>query len=517
MSTSHITRRPRSLSRRSFLTGLAAASTAVAVGCASDTSSAAPSATGLRPLPIPPLAPSKVDASGVRRFTLAAQAGTSEMLRGTKTKTWGFNGSVLGPTLRAHRGEKVGFTIVNRLPEPTTVHWHGMHVPARFDGGPHQTIQPGGTWKPEWTVNQPGATLWYHPHPHGSTEKHAYRGLAGMFLIDDADTDAIGLPREYGVDDIPLIIQDRRFTADGQLDESSPTDVGLLGDTLVTNGVAGTYFEVAAPRVRLRFLNGSGGRMYNLGLADGSEFTMIASDGGLLRRPVSLRRLVLSPGERAEIVVPVGDAPVLLRAFPFNDPQGIDHTDAASFGLTDSFDVLELRPAAKRTRAAALPASLASLTKATPSSATVRRKFDLQWYMINRERMDMNRIDHTSLVGTTELWTVRNRDDWPHNFHVHDTQFRIVDIDGRVPNPELAGWKDTVYVPPGSTVRLLMTFSDYTDPTFPYMYHCHLMLHEDQGMMGQFLVLEPGQQATPMTMPGMSPSSGGNHGSGGGH
>lgn len=130
----------------------------------------------------------------VRRFTLVAQSGTTEILRGQQTKTWGFNGSILGPVIRARRGEKVGFTIVNRLLEPTTVHWHGMHVPARFDGGPHQTIQPGDTWKPEWTVDQPGATLWYHPHPHGSTEKHAYRGLAGMFLIDDADTDATGLP-----------------------------------------------------------------------------------------------------------------------------------------------------------------------------------------------------------------------------------------------------------------------------------------------------------------------------------
>ncbi|MGB3696361.1 MAG: multicopper oxidase domain-containing protein [Gordonia sp. (in: high G+C Gram-positive bacteria)] len=439
----------------------------------------------------------------MRRFTLVAAPGSTEMRPGQQTPTWGFNGSILGPTLRARRGEKVGFTIDNRLPETTTVHWHGMHVPARFDGGPHQSIAPGGRWSPEWTVQQPGATLWYHPHPHGATEKHAYRGLAGMFLIDDADTDNRDLPRDYGVDDIPLIVQDRRFTSDGRLDESSPTDVGLLGDTLITNGIAGAYLDVAAPRVRLRILNGSGGRIYNVGLADGGEFSMIASDGGLLPRPVSLTRLVLSPGERAEIIVPVGQAPRLLRSFPLDERSGGTSREAAAFGFTDSFDMLELRPTGDRTTAPALPAALTTIARLNPSGAVVRRRFDLQWYMINGERMDMNRIDHTSIVDTTEVWTVRNRDNWPHNFHVHDTQFQILDIDGQAPPQQLAGWKDTVYTPPGSTVRLALRFSDYTDPTLPYMYHCHLMLHEDQGMMGQFLVLAPGQRAAPTKMPAM--------------
>ncbi|EGD57081.1 multicopper oxidase family protein [Gordonia neofelifaecis] len=506
------------LSRRTFLTGLAAVPVIATVGCSPRTTAGAAPDT-LRPLPIPPLAPSTVDATGTRRFTLTAASGTTEMIPGKRTPTWGFNGSILGPTIRARRGEKVGFTITNRLPEPTTVHWHGMHVPARHDGGPHQTIAPGGTWKPEWTVNQPGATLWYHPHPHGSTEKHAYRGLAGMFLVDDDQTTTAALPHDYGVDDIPLIVQDRRFTASGALDESSPSDIGLLGDTIITNGIAGTYFDVAGPRVRLRILNGSGGRMYNFGLADGSAFSMIASDGGLLPRPVSLTRLALSPGERAEIVVSVGQSPVRLRAFPFDDPQGIGNDDAAQFGLDDSFDILELRPAETRTPAPALPTSLATISQLNPATAAVRRRFDLQWYMINRQRMDMNRIDHTSRVDTTELWTVRNRDNWPHNFHVHDTQFQIVDVDGRRPPAHLSGWKDTVYVPPGSTIRLILRFSDYTDPTFPYMYHCHLMLHEDQGMMGQFLVLAPGQRPAPMTMPMSGPDAmpGMDHGSGSGH
>jgi len=163
---------------------------------------------------------------------------------------------MLGPTLRARRGEAVAFAIDNELPEPTSVHWHGMHVPARRDGGPHQSIEPGARWEPSWTVNQPAATLWYHPHPHGSTEKHVYRGLAGLFLVDDDTTDTLDLPKTYGLDDIPLIIQDRRFTADGALDESDPTDVGLLGDTIVTNGIAGAHLPVSTCLIRLSVLNG---------------------------------------------------------------------------------------------------------------------------------------------------------------------------------------------------------------------------------------------------------------------
>ncbi|WP_246097978.1 multicopper oxidase family protein [Rhodococcus spelaei] len=512
------------LSRRALLLGLVATPIVLSAGCgrgqSNPTGDAATSGSatgGRRPLPVPPLAKSTVDSSGVRHFTLTAAAGTTEMLPGTSTPTWGFNGPVLGPTIRARRGETVAFDITNDLPEATTVHWHGVHVPARFDGGPHQTIEPGARWEPTWTVNQPAATLWYHPHPHGSTEKHAYRGLAGLFVVDDDEADALDLPKTYGVDDIPLIIQDRRFTADGALDESDPTDVGLLGDTIVTNGIAGAHLKVGTEKVRLRILNGSGGRMYNLGFADNREFAMIASDGGLLAKPATMTRIALSPGERAEIVVATGESPVLLRAFAFDDHAGVAAGEAAKFGLADIFDILELRPAANPGRSAALPTTLATLPRLDPSAAAAQRRFELRWFMINGERMDMNRIDFTPTVDSTEIWTVRNVDNWPHNFHVHDTQFRILDIDGAAPPPELSGWKDTVYARPGATIRLTLRFSEYADPTYPYMYHCHLMLHEDQGMMGQFLVLEPGQRPAPMpmAMPPMQMGAGGHGGHGG--
>ncbi|WP_327149307.1 multicopper oxidase family protein [Nocardia sp. NBC_01329] len=485
-------------SRRGFLTGLALAPVAFAVGCGLPEPTGIPGG-GSRPLPIPPLAPSTVGDDGVRRFTLRAHSATTEILRGKHTPTWGYNGSVLGPTLRARVGEQVGFTITNDTPEPTSVHWHGMHVPAEFDGGPHQMIAPGAQWAPHWTIRQQAATLWYHPHPHGATEKHVYRGLAGFFLIDDESADTLDLPKDYGVDDIPLVIQDRRFAANGTLDESDPTDIGLLGDTIVTNGIAGAHLDLSTERVRLRILNGSSGRLYNLALADGRTFDLIATDGGLLTEPVALQQIQLSPGERVELVLTMRPGEKLaLRSLPITERAGIDR--ATEFGFDDTFDILELRAARALRRSAALPAALVPIRPLTAVSTEPTRTFDLQWFMINGRRMDMNRIDMTIPVDTTEVWSVRNNDNWPHNFHVHDVQFQILAINGTPPPPALAGWKDTVYTGSGSTYTLAMRFTEYTDPTYPYMYHCHLLHHEDQGMMGQFLMLAPGQQPAPMPM-----------------
>jgi FtsP/CotA-like multicopper oxidase with cupredoxin domain len=492
------------ITRRRLL--LAAAATPFALSAASCVrGAAAPSVVGeARALPIPPLATAQVDADGVRRFQLTAQAGTTEMLPGKHTATWGYNGSVLGPTLRARRGETVAATVTNGLPEPTSVHWHGMHVPARSDGGPHQMISTGGTWDAQWTVNQPAATLWYHPHPHGATEKHVYRGLSGFFLIDDDNADGLDLPHDYGIDDIPLVIQDRRFTPDGALDETDNDTFGLLGDTVIANGITDAHLAVSSGLLRLRILNGSSSRLFNLAFADDREFQLIATDGGLLRSPVPLRRIQLSPAERAEIVVAIKPGETTkLRTLPIEPRAGLDNP--ARFGFDDTFDILVLQAAPELAAAPPIPDTLATIAPLVESGTPATRTFDLHWYMINGQRMDMNRIDLTVPVDTTEVWAVRNTHTWPHNFHVHDVQFQVVAIDGNAPPLQLSGWKDTVYAEPRRTYTLAMRFADYTDPTFPYMYHCHLLHHEDQGMMGQFLVLGPDQVPAPMAMPGMDP------------
>ncbi len=446
-------------------------------------------------LAIPPLAePTRVKADGTKVFDLRMQAGETEFRAGLKTPTWGFNGSHLGPTLRAHRGDKVEVRVHNRLDEPSTVHWHGMHLPARMDGGPHQTVRPGSTWAPRWEIDQPAATLWYHPHPHGRTQNHVQRGLAGLFLLDDDRSTALALPRRYGVDDLPVIVQDVRFDG-AELDRGRGLmqAVGFLGDRTMVNGTLEPYREVKDELVRLRLLNASVSRTYAFGFADNRRFVQVATDGGLLPRPEPMTRLQLSPGERAETVVRMSPGErVVLRSHP----QDYGEAWSTRFsGGDDSFDVLELKAAATLRPSPGLPSSLGALEVPDGSQATRGRRFDLKVSGINGQAMAMDRTDETVVRGTTEIWTVRNGDGMPHNFHVHDVQFRVLRVNGKAPPPHLRGAKDTVFVPNGTTMKLALRFDGPADPAAPYMYHCHLLYHEDVGMMGQFVVVEKGQRA----------------------
>jgi blue copper oxidase len=442
-------------------------------------------------LAVPPLAPARVDATGRRVFDLRAAAGTHDF-GGRTAETWGFNGDYLGPTLRATRGERIAVDVRNDLTEATTVHWHGMHLPPTMDGSPHQMIRPGQTWSPTWTIDQPAATLWYHPHRHGETAPHVYRGLAGMFLVDDPAAE-VDLPRRYGVDDIPVIVQDKRFGRGGRLNENDPafSDVGILGDTVVVNGTIGPYLDVTTERIRLRLLNASNARGYGFGFADDREFAMVASDGGLLSAPYRTRALTLAPGERAEIVVAVrpGERAVLRSTPP---DLGLNPIARRFVGGADTLDILELRAAATLAPSPAVPSRLADLPALDPSRAVARRAFRLAGHSINGRTMDMSRADATVTRATTEAWQVVNTDGSPHSFHVHGVGFRVLTMDGRPPPPDLAGWKDTLYLKPGVRYETLIDLPRHADPRTPYMFHCHVLTHEDRGMMGQFLVVEPG-------------------------
>ncbi|MDZ5077563.1 multicopper oxidase family protein [Nesterenkonia sp. HG001] len=447
-------------------------------------------------LHIPPLAePTRVQGDDGARLTfdLAAQEGRAHIVDQGETLTWGINGDHLGPTLRARRGDTVIVRFTNGLSETTTLHWHGMHLPAEADGGPHQMVEPGESWEPSWRIAQPAATLWYHPHPHGETEAHVHRGIAGLFLLDDDEEEALDLPREYGVDDIPVIVQDRTFDAQGQLVETSHRNNGMLGETVLVNGTADPILEVSAERTRLRILNGSGARSYAFGFEDGRKFAMIASDGGLLPAPVRMERIMLTPGERAEILVDMEPAEeVVLRSFP--QDLGLTRGMADSTGSGDELDIMLLRAAQTLRPASALPSILARLEALEETAASTVRGFELRTNRINGRSMDKGRIDEVVTAGTTEIWEVWNDHGQPHNVHIHDVQFQILSVGAEPPPPELAGWKDTVYLPPHERVRLIMRFSDYTSTEIPYMYHCHLLWHEDQGMMGQFVVVAPGEE-----------------------
>ncbi len=419
------------------------------------------------------LEPTRV--GGVARFEMSIAASQHDYGFTSLTDTIAYNGhSVLGPTLRWTTGDEVAIRVTNELDEVTTTHWHGGDVPAEDDGGPHSQIGPGQTWTADFPVIQPAATLWYHPHLMGTTAAQVFAGAAGMIIIDDDDPATADLPQTYGVDDIPVILQDREFSEDGQLSfEIDDDDEGDLNPQLTINATFDPYTAVPAGPVRLRLLNGSQARVYHLGV-DNDSMVKIASDGGYLEAPVALDTLVLAPGDRAEVIVDTSDGAVTL-------------TDD-DFGR-----VLELRPDPALPTASFPPERLATIDTIAPDSIDRDRTFDMDevgdGWGINGVQMDMMRIDETIELGDTERWTI-TVGDGVHVFHVHQTQFQILEINGEPPPPEDAGWEDSVLVTEDREVVVAARFDTYANPDVPYMYHCHVLDHEDTGMMGQFQVVD---------------------------
>ncbi len=426
-------------------------------------------------LPIPPLLEDKNPDPDRADFELVVQKSTTSFFEGKYTETYGYNGNYLGPVIRVKEGQNVSITVRNLLDEDTTVHWHGLLVPGEMDGGPHQVIKAGGEWNPYFVVNQPAATLWYHSHLLDKTGEQVYKGLAGVFIIDDEVSENLDIPKDYGINDIPLIIQDRRFDKDGTLlYKTSMEDVmhGMLGDTILVNGVINPVLEVGTIKMRFRVLNGANARVYNFTLSDGSEFTQIASDGGLLEAPVEKDDLVLSPGERAEIIIDfskysVGDVITL---------------------KSPGFDIMRFVVNKKVKDTTTIPKELATIPKTPESSAVKTRAIDLRGMgmgvNINGEQMDIDRINEFVKLGDTEIWEIRNVAVTVHPFHIHGVQFQVLDRNGEKPPANEQGWKDTVLVYPGEAVRVIAGF--YYEGI--YMYHCHILEHEDSGMMGQFEV-----------------------------
>ncbi|WP_217809839.1 multicopper oxidase family protein [Micromonospora sp. NBS 11-29] len=467
--------------RRTLL--LAGALAGLAAACRGSQSGADTAPTADRfvtDLRIPPLAASTIDSDGARRFALALRDdGRSSFLPGTTTPTWGVNGDYLGPTVRVRVGERVRMAVASRLAERTTLHWHGMLLPARMDGGPHQPIEPGATWLPQWTVRQPAATLWYHPHAHGSTAMHVYRGLAGLLVVDDPNGPE--LPGRYGIDDIPLILQDRRFDPDGRFAEADVDDgtYGLLGDTILINGTVRPRLRLRDRTVRLRLLNAANARVFHPGFADGRPFQVVGTDAGLLDRPVTTTRVRMSPGERVEIVVSLA-----ARERVVLDSRGPDHASDPERG---HFPLLQLEVRPDAADPVALPDRLA-VGSPQPYRAGPLRRFRLDALEINGRRGDPARIDEVVVAGAHETWEISNGR-YAHSLHIHGAHFRLLDATGAD-----AGLKDTVFVPPGATLRLAVRFGTDIDPATPYMYHCHLLRHEDGGMSGQFVVVAPGTE-----------------------
>lgn len=452
------------------------------------------------PLPIPPLLENLSTAPDEARFALTVQRGTRHFFPDAVTPTMGYNGDFLGPTIRVKNGQRFTVDVENTLNERTTVHWHGLHVPAQWDGGPRQVIAAKSYWKPDFTIKQQAATLWYHPHAMGLTGEQVYNGLAGLFIIEDEVSERLNIPQKYGEDDFPLIIQDRRFFMDGRFAYAqNMMDVmhGVIGNHLLVNGVEEPMLDVPRGMVRLRVLNGSNSSIYRIYFSDDRPFVQIATDGGFLEKPVPLTSLLLSAGERAEIIVDFA----------------IDSI-ASKIGLQvdqlpgRQFEAMQFHVNREAKNNFSLPQTLASIDWLKESDAVRTRSFVMETMSmgrgmmgmgmmgggrltINGKNMDIGRIDEKVKLGTTEIWEIRNSSHMmmriPHSMHLHDVQFQILDRNGRAPEPQERGRKDTVLIMPGEVVRIITRFEDYTGS---YMYHCHLLEHEDNGMMGQFEVVE---------------------------
>lgn len=447
-------------------------------------------------------------------FNLTVQNGTHTFLPGFTTQTMGVNGNVLGPTLIVNKGDQITLNVSNQIGDTTTMHWHGLHVAPENDGGPHTIILPGATWSPSFTVLDHASTFWYHPHLHHKTNKQVSMGIAGFFIVKDAAEAALTLPRTYGADDFPLCIQTKDLDAAGQITSTTNSD-----DVLMVNATVDPYLDVPAQVVRLRLLNGSSQRVFNLGLSNGQTFHQIGSDGGLLEAPVPLTRVLLSPGERAEILVNLGGMSgqtVYLKSFASEMPNGMYGSTFPGMGqgmtLTGynpnplngtDFNVLRLNVGAQTANpVTTVPAALVTVTPIPANQSNITRQLTFMPaqmgpnqlngdFMINNAMFDINVINYQIPLNNTEIWTLDNNSGIAHPFHIHDVQFFILDRNGVQPPLNERGMKDVVLVKPQEVVRFITKFTDFANDQVPYVYHCHMLPHEDMGMMGQFIVFDP--------------------------
>jgi FtsP/CotA-like multicopper oxidase with cupredoxin domain len=471
------------LTRRRFVglaaTGVAGAATGgtqLLFGCDPYTDPTPPG--GRTPLPAPRIMPAS---SG----SLIAAPGTARSAVSESVSAWLFDDMLPGPTIRARRGEEARIRLLNRLPEPTIVHWHGLRVPPEADGHPGQAISPGATYDYAFPVDQRAGTFWYHPHPHHRTAAQIHRGLAGFFIVSDEEEDALTLP--LGEREILLLLQDRDDgpAAYDYAPTSADLHTGMLRRVPYGNGVRRPTLNVMGVRYRFRVLNASQARIYRLGLSDGGPLRIIGNDGGLLPAPVEVDSVYLGVGERIDCLLdltalPVGET-AILKSLPFNLPAGADGSTQGQ-----EMDLLELvRVAGASWIDPPLPATLSSVPPLGPAAAErvfVFSTDEAGSHRINGREFEMDRIDERVSLGQVERWIFQNDSGLPHPVHLHGTHFQVESrLGGRATvYPYERGWKDTVLVMPLETVAVRVRFERYRGI---FILHCHNLQHEDGGMM----------------------------------
>jgi FtsP/CotA-like multicopper oxidase with cupredoxin domain len=505
------------LSRRGFLGLLGGAAAGVALaGCGlggppGQTGEQLASAVRLPepfrvPLPVPPVA----RPVGPDRYRIVARAAEQEILPGLRTPVLGYDGIFPGPTLETRRGRPVVVEHVNELSVPTVVHLHGGHTPAEHDGWPLDLLLPAGYDGPvhshmtgaalgdvavgsrehHYPMSQPAATLWYHDHRMDFTAPAVYRGLAGFHLVRDDVEDALPLPR--GERELPLMICDRSFAADGSfaypgLDHAMRSlpgveadwMEGVLGDVVLVNGAPWPVHEVDAARYRLRLLNAANARRFALVLNVTGEknlpFVQIGSDGGLLTEPVEHDRLTIAPGERFDVLV---DFSVL--------PVGTEVTMVNALGTAGTANVMRFRVVRKAADDSAVPTRLAEIEPLIPGPGATVRTFEFRrgyaddgmGWTINGERFDPDRSLADIPLGEVERW--RFHTDVHHPVHVHLNPFQVLHRRGRGASDTDVGWKDTADLSPFEVLEVAVRFDDHAGR---FVLHCHNLEHEDMAMM----------------------------------
>lgn len=449
-----------------------------------------------------------------------------------QTTVWGYGGSYPGPTVEASVGNPVAVRWVNDLRDSTgalrtqhflpvdpcmhgpdmegpsartVVHLHGGHVAAESDGYPEQTILPGESQTFHYPNGQQAATLWYHDHAIGITRLNVIMGLAGFYLLRDPAEATLNLPANAY--EVPLAIQDRTLRADGSLVYPATWREMVFGDKAVVNGKVWPYLNVDQGKYRFRLLNGSTSRVYRLRLSNGAPFVQIGTEDGLLTAPVSRDSITITPGERIDVVVDFapyapGTEILLLNGAPAPFPSG----DATMPALSNIMKFV-VQGAAGHT--APLPATLVPVLPIPEGEAVLSRDFVLArspapgpcggtYWTINGKGWD--EVTEFPVLGTTEIWRFVNHSETTHPMHIHLVAFQILDrqnfemqgdsialIGSPVPaQPFEAGWKDTAPVNPNEVVRVIARFEDFTGR---YVYHCHILEHEDHEMMRQFQVV----------------------------
>ncbi|TKU36555.1 multicopper oxidase CueO [Citrobacter sp. wls716] len=512
-------------------------------------------ATDRPALPIPDL----LTADASNRIQLIVKAGQSTFAGKTAT-TWGYNGNLLGPAVKLNTGQAVSVDIHNQLAEETTLHWHGLEIPGEVDGGPQGVIPAGGKRSVTFTPAQRAATCWFHPHQHGKTGRQVAMGLAGLVLIEDDEIRKLLLPKQWGIDDVPVIIQDKQFSADGQINyqlDMMTAAVGWFGDTLLTNGTI--YPQHAAPRgwLRLRLLNGCNARSLNIAASDNRPLYVIASDGGLLAEPVKVTELPMLMGERFEVLVDVSDGKAFdlvtlpvsqmgMAIAPFDKPHPVMRVQplliTASGTLPDTLTAMPALPSLDGVTVRKLQLSMdpmldmmgmQMLMKKYGGQAMAGMDHGQMMGHMNNDNMGHGNMDHDNMnhgemgnmqhggmgnmkqdgtfdfhnanringlafdmnkpmfaatKGQHERWVISGQGDMMlHPFHIHGTQFRILSENGKAPAAHRTGWKDTVRVE-GGVSEVLVKFDHDAPKEHAYMAHCHLLEHEDTGMMLGFTV-----------------------------